>query len=141
MKRLSGKLGGAATLGQLYQEVLKIKGCAWNAKTPFASIRRTVQTNEAIYKIKPGPWALKSYKGELEQKGIIIETEKNKNSKEVMAFNHSYYQGLLVTIGNLKNMKTFLPQQDKNKIFIHEKLGVLRTLQELPKYSYDYFVS
>ena len=34
------KLGGVATLGQLNQEVFKIKDCEWKTKTPFASIRR-----------------------------------------------------------------------------------------------------
>ena len=135
------KLGGVATLGQLNQEVFKIQDCEWKTKTPFASIRRIVQENENIYKIKPGLWALKSHKKELEQKGIIVETEKNKNSKEVIEFNHSYYQGLLVSIGNLKKLGTFVPNQDKNKMFLHEKLGDLRSLQELPKYSYDSFVS
>ncbi len=135
------KLGGVATLGQLNQEVFKIKDCEWKTKTPFASIRRIVQENENIYKIKPGLWALKSHKKELEQKGIIVETEKNKNSKEVIEFNHSYYQGLLVSIGNLKKLGTFVPNQDKNKMFLHEKLGDLRTINELPKYSYDSFVS
>ena len=135
------KLGGVATLGQLNQEVFKIKNCEWKTKTPFASIRRIVQENENIYKIKPGLWALKSYQKELEQKGIIIETEKNKDSKEVIDFNHSYYQGLLVSIGNLKKLGTFVPNQDKNRMFLHEKLGDLRTLKELPKYSYDSFVS
>ena len=135
------KLGGVATLGQLNQEVFKIKDCEWKTKTPFASIRRIVQENENIYKIKPGLWALKSYQKELEQKGIIVETEKNKDSKELIEFNHSYYQGLLVSIGNMKKFGTFIPHQDKNKLFLHEKLGDLRTLQELPKYSYDSFVS
>lgn len=135
------KLGGVATLGQLNQEVFKIKDCEWKTKTPFASIRRIVQENENIYKIKPGLWALKSFQKELEQKGIIVETEKNKDSKELIEFNHSYYQGLLVSIGNMKNLGTFIPHQDKNKLFLHEKLGDLRTLKELPKYSYDSFVS
>ena len=135
------KLGGVATLGQLNQEVFKIKDCEWKTKTPFASIRRIVQENENIYKIKPGLWALKSYRGELEQKAIIVETENNKDSKEVIEFNHSYYQGLLVSIGNLKKLGTFVPNQDKNKKFLHEKLGDLRSLQELPKYSYDSLVS
>ena len=135
------KLGGVATLGQLNQEVFKIRECEWKTKTPFASIRRIVQENENIYKIKPGLWALKSYQKELEQKGIIVETEKNKDSKEVQEFNHSYYQGLLVYIGNIKHLGTFIPNQDKNKLFLHEKLGDLRTLQELPKYSYESFVS
>lgn len=135
------ELGGVATLGQLNQEVFKIKDCEWKTKTPFASIRRIVQENENIYKIKPGLWALKSHKKELEQKGIIVETEKNKNSKAVTEFNHSYYQGLLVSIGNLKKLGTFVPDQDKNRMFLHEKLGDLRSLQKLPKYSYDSFVS
>ncbi len=47
------KLGGVATLGKLNQEVFKIKDCEWKTKTPFASIRRIVQLNENIYKIKP----------------------------------------------------------------------------------------
>lgn len=133
------KLGGAATLGQLNQEVFKIKDCEWKSKTPFASIRRIVQENPNIYKIKPGLWALKSYQKELEQKGIVVETEKNKDSKIVQEFTHSYYQGLLVTIGNLRNKKTFVPNQDKSKMFLNEKLGDLRTLQEQPAYSYEKF--
>ena len=84
------KLGGAATLGQLNQEVFKIKDCEWKSKTPFASIRRIVQENPNIYKIKPGLWALKSYQKELEQKGIIVETEKNKDSKIVQEGNINY---------------------------------------------------
>jgi tetratricopeptide (TPR) repeat protein len=135
------KLGGVATLGQLNQEVFKIKDCEWKSKTPFASIRRIVQENENIYKIKPGLWALKSYQKKLEDKGIVVETEKNKNSMEVIAFNHSYYQGLLVSIGNMKKLGTFVPNQDKNRMFLNEKLGDLRTIQELPKYSYENFVS
>ena len=135
------KLGGVATLGQLNQEVFKIKDCEWKSKTPFASIRRIVQENENIYKIKPGLWALKSYQKKLEDKGIVVETEKNKNSMEVIEFNHSYYQGLLVSIGNMKKLGTFVPNQDKNRMFLNEKLGNLRTIQELPKYSYENFVS
>lgn len=135
------KLGGVATLGRLNQEVFKIKDCEWKTKTPFASIRRIVQENENIYKIKPGLWALKSHKKQLEQQGIIIETEKNKNSKEVIEFNHSYYQGLLVSIGNLKKLATFVPNQDKNKRFLHEKLGDLRSLQNLPKFSYENLIA
>lgn len=135
------RLGGVATLGKLNQEVFKIKDCDWKTKTPFASIRRIVQENNAISKIKPGLWALKSFKKELEQKGIVVETEHNKNSREVIEFNHSYYQGLLVSIGNIRNFGTFVPNQDKNKMFLHEKLGDLRSLKVIPKYSYDHFVS
>lgn len=134
------RLGGVATLGQLNQEVFKIKECEWKTKTPFASIRRIVQENENIYTIKAGLWALKSFQKELEQKGIIVETEKNKDSKEVIEFNHSYYQGLLLTIGNTNGFGTYVPSQDKNKKFVNGTLGDLRTIQQIPNYSYNNFV-
>lgn len=134
------RLGGVATLGLLNQEVFKIKDCEWKTKTPFASIRRIVQNDDKIYKIKPGLWALKAHKKELEEKGILVETEKNKNSQVLKEFNHSYYQGLLVSIGNMKHLQTFVPNQDKNKLFLNERLGNMRTLQELPKYSFEKFI-
>ncbi len=135
------RLGGVATLGQLNQEVLKITECEWKTKTPFASIRRIVQTDDKIYRIKSGLWALKAFRKELEQNGIFVETEKNKDSQEIKDFNHSYYQGLLLTIGNLRHFQTFAPNQDKNKLFVKEKLGNLRTLNHLPEYSYKHFVA
>jgi hypothetical protein len=133
-------LGGIATLGQLYQEVFKIKDCEWKTKTPFASIRRIVQTNKEIYKIKPGLYGLVSHKKQNEANGIIEETAQNKNSKDITEFNHSYYQGLIITIGNLKKLKTFLPNQDKNKMFLNEKLGNLATLKEIPAFSFKNLV-
>ncbi len=134
------RLGGIATLGQLNQEVFKIKDCAWKTKTPFASIRRIVQLNKDIYKIKSGLYGLISHKKQNESKGIIEETAKNKNSKEISEFNHSYYQGLILTVGNLRNFKTFLPNQDKNKLFLNKRLGDLSTLKEMPIYSYNNLV-
>jgi len=134
------KLGGVATLGQLNQETLKIKACVWKTKTPFASIRRIVQLDKSIYKIKPGLYGLLKYKKANEAKGVIAETSKNKNSKEIIEFNHSYYQGLLVTVGNLRGLKTFVPNQDRNKKFIDKILGEVRTLNSLPNFSYDILV-
>jgi hypothetical protein len=134
------RLGGIATLGQLNQEVFKIKDCEWKTKTPFASIRRIVQLNKDIYKIKPGLYGLLSYKKQNEAKGIFEETAGNKDSKEISEFNHSYYQGLILTIGNLKNYQTYLPNQDKNKLFLNERLGELSTLNKIPMYSYDNLV-
>ena len=52
----------------------------------------------------------------------------------------SYYQGLLVVIGNLRGLATFVPNQDKNKLFVQNPLGELRTLQEIPQFSYDSLV-
>ncbi len=135
------KLGGVATLGQLNQEVFKIKDCEWKTKTPFASIRRIVQLDTNIFKIKPGLYGLKKMKAEIENRGIIIETGKNISSKEFQEFNHAYYQGLLLIVGKLKGLSTFVPNQDKNKKFYDErKLGDISTMNELPKYSYDNIV-
>jgi hypothetical protein len=133
-------LGGVATLGQLNQEVFKITDCEWKTKTPFASVRRIVQLDKNIYKIKPGLYGLTKFKSTNESKGIIQETDINKNSKEVIDFNHSYFQGLLITIGNLKGLKTFIPNQDKNKLFLNEKLVDIRTLNEIPPFSYSKLV-
>ena len=63
-----------------------------------------------------------------------------KDSKELIEFNHSYFQGLLLTIGNLKGLKTFIPNQDKNKLFLNEKLVDIRNLNEIPQYSYPKLV-
>ncbi len=131
------RLGGIATLGTLYQEVFKITECTWKTKTPFASIRQIVQLAPEIYKIKPGLWALESHRKELESNGIFEQTEKNKESAEVKNFNHSYYQGLLLTMGNLRGKNTFVPNQDKNKRFDERTLGQIRTLNSIPEYSFS----
>lgn len=132
------RLGGIATLGTLYQEVFKIENCEWKTKTPYASIRGIVQTRKEIYKIKPGLYALNKYKKNLEIKGIFAEDDKrNTKSEESIKFNHTYYQGLLLTIGNYRNLQTYIPQQDKNKIFYDgRKLSEISSIHELPPYSY-----
>lgn len=132
------KLGGIATLGDLNTEVFKIKECEWKTKTPFASIRRIVQQTKGIYKIKPGLYGLEKYKSQIEERGYIIETEKNKNSEILAKSNHAYYQGLLLIIGKIRNMYTYIPNQDKNKKFYDGRpLHELSTLDEQPHYSYD----
>ena len=133
-------LGGIATLNQINRHVFDVKDCEWNTKTPFASIRRIVQQTKGIYKIKPGLYALESHRKQLEQEGITVQTDKNKNSEEVKAFNHSYYQGLLLEIGRMRNLETFVPNQDKNKLFLKTPLGEMRTLQTLPQYTYSELV-
>lgn len=135
------KLGGVATLGDLYSEVFKIEDCKWNTKTPFASIRRIVQQTKGIYKIKPGLYGLEKYRNHLENNGIMVETESNKNSEEFKKFNHTYYQGILLLVGRWRNMDTFVPQQDKNKRFYDGRaLRELSSLRKQPEYSYPEFV-
>lgn len=128
-------------MGELNTEVFKIKECEWKTKTPFASIRRIVQQTKGIYKIKPGLYALEKYRKQLEDRGILVETEKNKDSSEYVTFNHAYYQGILLMIGQFYKMDTFVPLQDKNKKFYNGKsLHELSTLSTLPEYSYPKIV-
>ena len=130
-------LGGVATLGQLNTEVFKIKDCEWKTKTPFASIRRIVQQTAGIYKIRPGLYGLEKMKSAIESRGIVVESAKNRDSEEVKLFNHSYYQGLLLMVGNLHHLETFVPKQDKNKKFYDGRaLGEISSIDDLPPFSY-----
>lgn len=126
--------GGFATLGFLNQEVLKIKDCAWKTKTPFASIRRIVQDDRFFFKIKPGLWALKSYINRLPSDILPPPT---KTREQLTEFNHTYYQGLLIEIGNLKKFGTFVPNQDKNKEFLGKKLSEITSVPEIYPFCYD----
>lgn len=132
------ELGGLATLGELYQKALKVPNCEWTTKTPFASIRRIVQLRKEIYKIKPGLYGLVAKKAENEAKGAIAETAKNKYTENVTEFNHTYYQGLLLQVGNLRLHRTWCPNQDKNRLFLGRPLGGFRTLPVLPNFSYEH---
>ncbi|MBP3772540.1 MAG: hypothetical protein J6I53_07615 [Treponema sp.] len=80
---------------------------------------------------------MESHRKELESNGIFEQTEKNKESAEVKNFNHSYYQGLLLTMGYLRGKNTFVPNQDKNKRFDERTLGQIRTLNSIPEYSFS----
>lgn len=134
-------LGGIATLGQLNHEVFKIEDCVWKTKTPFASIRRIVQLDKNIYKIKPGLYGLIKYKSKFENLGIISEESIPKKVNLNEEFNHSYYQGLLLEIGNLKNMLTYIPPQDKNKLFLNKPLNSISTVDIIFDFSYKEIVN
>jgi hypothetical protein len=127
------KLGGQATLADLYRETMKVEGAKWETKTPFASIRRIVQQRPEIFKVRPGLWALKSYQQKL---GLVENADKDKSQAHQ---NHAYYQGILLTIGNLRGYRTFSPNQDKNRLFVNQPLKDVRTLQEIPRFSYEEF--
>lgn len=123
-----GRLGGMATLGQLYRNVDVSK---WMTKTPFASIRRIVQTNKEFSKIKSGIWALSSQIG-------LLNKEIKANEQE---FTHAFYQGIIAQIGNFRNFNTFIPAQDKNKLFIKTPLKDITTLEKLPNFTYESIVN
>lgn len=127
------KLGGATTLSRLYGETMKIEDCEWKTKTPFASIRRIVQQRPEIFKIKPGVWALESRRKEYEF--LIKDSIEKKDSLE-MEHSHSFFQGILADYGKLSGFDTFISNQDKNKKFSNRTLDDIRTLNEIPIFSY-----
>ena len=123
--------GGYATLGQLYQTVLKIPGPKWGTKTPFANIRRIVQTHDEFFKIRPGLWALTS-----EKDTVLSLFSVEKTQAKEREYSHYFFQGVVAEIGNLKGFQTFVPAQDKNKPYSKQKLGDVATLSRLYEFTY-----
>ncbi len=120
--------GGFATLGFLNHQV---DVSQWQTKTPFASIRRIVQDERFFFRIKPGLWALKEF-----QKEVLHKFDLDKGQQKEENFTHAYYQGLLLEIGNLKGFNTYVPPQDKNKLFLDKKLGSISSIEEIYDFSY-----
>lgn len=128
--------GGYATLGHLYQRVLKVASTKWGTKTPFASMRRIVQDQRHFFKIRPGLWALNSHRESLPKQILsLIQVPGGIDHS-----GHSYYQGLLVEIGNLKQCLTAVPTQDKNRLYLSCKLSEITTAEDFYPFSYDKFV-
>jgi hypothetical protein len=128
--------GGYSTLGKLYEDVFKIENVKWGSKTPFANIRRIVQDDRFFFKIKPGLWALNEEKEKVLK---LFDIQKKEPEKEV-EFNHSYYQGLLLEIGKLKNFQTFIPNQDKNKKYLERPLKEFATIDKYFNFTYDFII-
>lgn len=124
--------GGFATLGQLYQTAPNIPGSEWKTKTPFASIRRIVQVRDEFFKIRPGLWALTEEREKVVR--LFSDEQAPENEKE---YSHSFFQGLIVEIGNLRGFQTFIPAQDKNKPFSQKKLGEVANLTEFHRFTYE----
>ncbi len=119
--------GGFATLGHLYHVVTKTPQWQSKSLTPFASIRRIVQETPGFFRIRPGLWGLKAHQDAL---GLQLALPEYAAPEKVEEYSHSYYQGLLVEIGNLKHYKTSVPAQDKNKLFLKRKLFEVVTLPQ-----------
>lgn len=125
--------GGYATFQQLNRLV---DYSTWKTKTPQASIRQIVQVYDEFFRIKPGLWALTEYKDDVLRRFDIIENDGRSDE----TFTHSYYQGIIVELGNMRNYKTYVPSQDKNKKFLEKRLCELTTEHELPCFTYEEIV-
>lgn len=123
------KHGGFLTLGKLYHLV---DTSMWNTKTPNESIRRIVQQSKEFFRIQPGLWALEECRKQIIDKLNIEPKDINKNEE----FTHSYFQGLIVEIGNMKNYTTYIPAQDKNCLFLNKPLVEISSIIKIPEFSY-----
>jgi hypothetical protein len=125
--------GGFATLGFLNQ---KVDVREWKTKTPFASIRRIVQDENYFFRIRPGLWALNDCREEV-LRIFKIERFQKTNTE----FDHSYYQGLLLEIGNMKGFQTYVPAQDKNRHFLRLPLFKISSTTAIYEFSYPEIVN
>jgi hypothetical protein len=128
------RLGGFATLSQLYQKV-EVKD--WKTKTPFATIRRIVQNDKFFFRIKPGLWALNTYKEKLPSDILNLIAEQKKNFDKEKKYTHYYYQGIISEIGILNQYNTYIPPQDKNRPFLNKTLKDIASLSALPQFTYS----
>lgn len=126
--------GGYATFQQLNQI---IDFTTWKTKTPDASIRKIVQINDEFFRIQPGLWALKEFEDEILKKFKI----KRDNNKSLETFSHAYFQGIITEIGNLRKFDTYVPPQDKNKLFLERKLSDLTTVSHIHNFTYPEILS
>lgn len=124
------KEGGFATFRKLY-EVMDFS--SWKSKTPEASVRRIVQNSKEIFRIQPGLWALE------EARDVVLQRFDLKigNQKSEEIFTHGYYQGLLVEIGKFQHRMTYVPAQDKSRLFLGRHLGEVSDTTVLPSFTYD----
>ncbi|MBO7200526.1 MAG: hypothetical protein J6V54_03925 [Bacteroidales bacterium] len=122
--------GGYATLKRL-NEIIDFS--TWKTKTPEASVRRIVQQSKCFFKIQPGLWALEEFRNTVLQKFEL----KIGNKKSEEQFSHGYYQGLLVEIGKMRNQKTYIPAQDKNRKFMELRLGDVSDVTKLPPFTHE----
>jgi len=65
-----------------------------------------------------------------------------RESAEHREFSHSYYQGLIIQLGNLQRFQTHVAPQDRNRVFLGSgTLGDLASLRVMHPFSYPRLVT
>ena len=80
---------------------------------------------------------MRSYKDKLPPE---IRPDKNQPKSKQEEYSHTYFQGLIVELGNLKKYKTFIPNQDRNKLFLSKKLSDITAVSKIYRFGYDHLV-
>jgi len=136
VERVMQENGGYATLKYLYEHAPHVEGSDWGTKTPNASIRRIVQDRDLFFKIRPGLWALDDRRAELPEH-LYSESLPAEKQKQ---YTHTYFQGLLTEVGNVRAADTWVPSQDKNQAFLDRTLADVRSLERIPEFGYEELV-
>jgi hypothetical protein len=130
--------GGYITLQELYSKVIHVKGVSWDGtKDLEANIRCLLQRRKDFFKIKPGLWALESFRDKLPDNIKILIDEGLCDKSIQRDYTHYYYQGLIVDIGNLRDYTTYVPSQDKNRPYLDKTLKDVAKTVELPQFTFD----
>ena len=104
-------------------------------KQPLPDVFKSIKNNAQLLNTDLGKILYKIFEPVTEENVLNPELEKQKKENEEK-FNHSYYQGLLLEIGNLKGYKTYIPPQDKNKLFLEKSLGSISKVDTMLEFSY-----
>ena len=127
------KLGGIAKLSQLYA---KVDFSGWDTKTPLESIRRIAQDKKRFYRVNKGLYCLRERRSEFAE----IYDETSGDSKAIMS-NHSYYQGLLLELGRMQGLTTYVAHHDRGRNFLRgESLGNMSDWDNLPDFGYPHLM-
>ena len=127
------QLGGYATLKAIYEHT---DASSWGTQTPRATIRRILQKDPRgrFFKIRPGLWGLTQQRKHILRK---LKLTRSAGSQAQQQFDHTYYQAILLEIGNSLNYHTTVAHQDKNRVFVDRKLGEIASLRDIPHFTYE----
>jgi hypothetical protein len=135
--KIMEKNGGYATLGLLNQHAVRVPGVDSKAEDPFRRLRQVLQDEDFFFMIRPGLWALRSSKSRLSP-GLF--PKRRRAGSEELGTDHAYYQGLLIEIGNLRQLDTFIPPKDRSSTFLRKRLGDAASLPIIHEFASEEFV-
>lgn len=131
------KNNGYAEYRQIYNDVFLISGSTFKKDSKYReSIRGYVQKSDRFFNIKPGLWALEEYRYKLpeEIKKMIQEDTESYFQRPTT---HSKIQADLIGIGKELGFRTYIPSQDKTKVFEKDKkLTDIVDIYKIPHFTY-----
>lgn len=129
--------GGYSTYEQLYSDVFNISGNNFRLDSYQTNIRSIVQRDRRFFKIKPGLWALESYRDRLPQdiKDMIEEPIESYFDRPT---EHARIQADLLNMGRKLGFEGYIYSQDKKRTYEDGKrLQDIVDMIKMPKFTYS----